>query len=153
MDDRHIKLKDAIEVVRETVADEYIEGTLELRLLEKSLTADVRENVQLDVCPLYGGACGYPSGECYDCPRHGNFRENVRGEWISKMYECSRENYDQVFCCSVCGVSNDWRRTNFCPHCGADMRGEQDDESRSNSNAQTDTRARGMGATDKSSGI
>ena len=31
--------------------------------------------------------------------------------------------------------------------------GEQDDESRSNSNAQTDTRARGMGATDKSSGI
>lgn len=36
---------------------------------------------------------------------------------------------------------------------GADMRGEQDDESRSNSNAQTDTRARGMGATDKSSGI
>lgn len=49
-------------------------------------------------------------------------RENVRGEWISKMYECSRENYDQVFCCSVCGVSNDWRRTNFCPHCGADMR-------------------------------
>ena len=85
-------------------------------------TADVRENVQLDVCPLYGGACGYPSGECYDCPRHGNFRENVRGEWISKMYECSRENYDQVFCCSVCGVSNDWRRTNFCPHCGAEMR-------------------------------
>lgn len=46
MDDRHIKLKDAIEVVRETVADEYIEGTLELRLLEKSLTADVRENVR-----------------------------------------------------------------------------------------------------------
>ena len=37
--------------------------------------------------------------------------------------------------------------------CGADMRGEQDDENRSNSNAQTDTRARGMGATDKSSGI
>ena len=36
---------------------------------------------------------------------------------------------------------------------GADIRGEQDDESRSNSNAQTDTRARGMGATDKSSGI
>lgn len=31
--------------------------------------------------------------------------------------------------------------------------GEQDDENRSNSNAQTDTRARGMGATDKSSGI
>lgn len=46
MDDRHIKLKDAIEVVREAVADEYIESTLELRLLDKSLTADVRENVR-----------------------------------------------------------------------------------------------------------
>ena len=53
-------------------------------------------------------------------------RENVRGEWISKIVECSRENYDQVFCCSVCGVSNDWRRTNFCPHCGADMRREME---------------------------
>lgn len=52
-------------------------------------------------------------------------RDNVKGEWRSIMVECSRENYDQVFCCSVCGVSNDWRRTNFCPHCGADMRGEQ----------------------------
>lgn len=46
MNDRHLKLKDAIEVVRETVADEYIESTLELRLLDKSLTADVRENVR-----------------------------------------------------------------------------------------------------------
>lgn len=45
MNDRHIKLKDAIEVVRETVADKYIEGTLKLRLLDKSLPADVRENV------------------------------------------------------------------------------------------------------------
>ena len=53
-------------------------------------------------------------------------RENIRGEWISKIVECSRENYDQVFCCSVCGVSNDWRRTNFCPHCGADMRREME---------------------------
>lgn len=46
MNDRHLKLKDAIEVVRETVADEYIETTLELRLLDKSLTVDVRENVR-----------------------------------------------------------------------------------------------------------
>ena len=39
----------------------------------------------------------------------------------------------------------------FCSK--AERRGEQDDESRSKSNAQTDTRARGMGTTDKSSGI
>ena len=29
--------------------------------------------------------------------------------------------------CSVCGLCAAY--TNFCPHCGADMRGEQDDES------------------------
>lgn len=63
--------------------------------------------------------------ELIDLQPTADVRENVRGEWISKMYECSRENYDQVFCCSVCGVSNDWRRTNFCPHCGADMRGDK----------------------------
>lgn len=41
-------------------------------------TADVRENEQLDTCPLYGGACGYPSEKCYECPRHGNSVEVVR---------------------------------------------------------------------------
>lgn len=56
--------------------------------------------------------------------KSADVRENIKGEWRSKMYECSRENHDQVFCCSVCGVSNDWRRTNFCPHCGADMRAD-----------------------------
>ena len=50
MNDRHLKLKDAIEVVRETVADEYIESTLELRLLDKSLTADVVEVVRCKDC-------------------------------------------------------------------------------------------------------
>ena len=62
--------------------------------------------------------------EIIDLQPTADVRENVRGEWISEMVECSRENYDLVFYCSVCGVSNDWRRTNFCPHCGADMRGD-----------------------------
>ena len=81
-------------------------------------SADVRENVQLDVCPLYGGACGYPSGECYDCPRHGNFRENVRGEWI---FPYGDKKYKR---CSVCGrvFYSIPYNTNFCPNCGADMR-------------------------------
>ena len=53
MNDRHLKLKDAIEVVRETVADEYIESTLELRLLDKSLTTDVVEVVRCKDCKYY----------------------------------------------------------------------------------------------------
>ena len=46
-------------------------------------------------------------------------RENVRGEWIYKDYKT---------CCSKCfspyGVRYDGEN-NFCPNCGADMRGEQ----------------------------
>ena len=68
-----------------------------------------------------------------------------KGEWI-----ISSDGYYPY--CSKCHF-RPHEMTNYCPNCGADMRGEQDDESRSNSNAQTDTRARGMGATDKSSGI
>lgn len=37
-------------------------------------------------------------------------RENVHGEWLE-------ENI-----CSVCGDYNEFR-TNYCPNCGADMRG------------------------------
>ena len=41
-----------------------------------------------------------------------NVRENVTGEW-------NVEN--GCVCCSVCGEPNmEW---NFCPNCGADMRG------------------------------
>ncbi len=29
---------------------------------------------QLDRCPIYGGVCGYPSDQCYDCPRHHDAR-------------------------------------------------------------------------------
>ncbi len=79
----------------------------------------------------------------------------VKGEWI-RVKDDVYSHYE----CSVCKAKPLYEEfcdlpelSDFCPNCGADMRGEQDDESRSNSNAQTDTRARGMGATDKSSGI
>lgn len=64
MNDRHLKLKDAIEVVRETVADEYIESTLELRLLDKSLTADVVEVVRCKDCKYYNAIDTDRLSEC-----------------------------------------------------------------------------------------
>lgn len=90
MNNRYLKLKDAIEVVRETVvretvADEYIENILELRLLDKSLTIDVREN--------------------------------IRGEWIST-------GFMEVKCSNCKETFHELESTNFCPNCGADMRGE-----------------------------
>lgn len=82
-------------------------------------SADVRENIQLDVCPLYGGACGYPSGECYDCPRHGNFRENVRGYWEKRKDKPLQNWYQCSNCGAICGET-----PKYCSECGADMGGE-----------------------------
>ena len=78
--------------------------------------------------------------------------ERKMGKW--ERHYCEDGNPDG-WRCDKCDEWYYFGQTlpNFCPNCGADMRGDKDDESRSNSNAQTDTRARGMGATDKSSGI
>ena len=80
--------------------------------------------------------------------------ERKNGKWVKEYW-----NGEHTRKCSSCNITQTvttYRgkvNFNYCPYCGADMRGEQDDESRSKSNAQTDTRARGMGTTDKSSGI
>lgn len=56
-------------------------------------------------------------------------RENVRGEWITVSFETTDRN-GQIFTigesnkCSVCGHNSD-ARFNFCPNCGANMRGDK----------------------------
>lgn len=49
--------------------------------------------------------------------------QRVRGEWLTEVK--SKFSYDK---CSVCGFSKpsflDFRNYDFCPVCGADMRGE-----------------------------
>ena len=50
-------------------------------------------------------------------------RENVKGVWVHDSIKGT--------VCSVCGSTrrdNRIEHTNFCNVCGADMRGEQDDE-------------------------
>lgn len=42
-----------------------------------------------------------------------------QGEWIT----VPEYNFDDK--CSACGELNSWKRTNFCPNCGADMRGKE----------------------------
>lgn len=44
-------------------------------------------------------------------------RENVRGEWKSRTF------YDSTLVCSECGAEGRWD-FEYCPYCGADMRGE-----------------------------
>ena len=51
--------------------------------------------------------------------------EPRRGKWIDKGVYTDVDYYKHLYECDQCG--NGWLdTTDFCPHCGADMRGEQD---------------------------
>lgn len=50
--------------------------------------------------------------------------ERKKGQWISEL----KDDGDSLLRCSICNypVSYFWGRTNFCPECGADMRGDEE---------------------------
>lgn len=64
--------------------------------------------------------------DAFDCKEEilqltaADVRENVKGEWI----EIKHTFLDQ---CSNCGYITKDVTTNYCPDCGADMRGANDD--------------------------
>ena len=52
--------------------------------------------------------------------------ERKKGKWIEK--EDPYGFFNSIPVCSECGCTTKMReRYNFCPNCGADLRGEQDD--------------------------
>lgn len=59
-------------------------------------------------------------------------REVKRGYWIAKASTHTSKrgrliHYDR-YKCSECGVWNGRHKQDFCPHCGADMRGDTDEK-------------------------
>lgn len=63
-----------------------------------------------------------------DAQLTADVRENVSGEWISHDLENGEKSIDKD-CCSVCGerfreIAMTGCEWNFCPNCGADMRGD-----------------------------
>ena len=60
--------------------------------------------------------------------------ERKKGKWIKKMRITETEkyiSYDPDWYCACCGTKYDphmARMVNFCYVCGADMRGEQDEQ-------------------------
>ena len=92
----------------------------------------LRKSVYDALCRICNerGACDYTGQEnCHKVFSQipaANVRENVRGVWITYnalvngMYLDENERHS----CSVC-KHNFRNQYNFCPNCGADMRGEK----------------------------
>ena len=60
---------------------------------------------------------GYEAGQ-RDARKKGRWIYRKETKWIlwdTSHYECSN-----------CGNGNPWHNFNYCPNCGADMRGEED---------------------------
>ena len=51
-------------------------------------------------------------------------RENVKGEWLDT---CPDEPLDPRITCNKCGNTEVLFKANFCPNCGADMRGDKNE--------------------------
>lgn len=77
--------------------------------------------------------CGLEYEECTDCScsyicrirdiPSADVRENVRGEWMPDL-DYDGEDEWLIWECSNCGQLTE-SQTNFCPYCGADMRGDK----------------------------
>lgn len=51
--------------------------------------------------------------------------ERKKGEWLHKSKQLAALNTAWWYECSICGYhAFNGMRTDFCPNCGADMRGE-----------------------------
>ena len=52
--------------------------------------------------------------------------QRMRGRWIPHKSKFGGED-EKVYTCDQCGHNIGFHAENFCPNCGADMRGEQDE--------------------------
>lgn len=68
--------------------------------------------------------------ECIDEQPTADVRENVKGKWVKENIVLTSYPPQYQWHCSVCGkLLQGFDKsilTNYCPHCGADMRGEKD---------------------------
>lgn len=64
--------------------------------------------------PVYLNGCATRQNEIIEIINEQPTVEPVRGEWVEV-------EFGMFFKCSICGYLTDYRLTNYCPNCGADM--------------------------------
>lgn len=95
---------------------DYISRQAAIEALKFIFGGDViTEEESMVICACFNAIRDIPAADV---------RENVKGEWtVEKIGE---DSYSLT--CPVCGAKGDDIRSdftfNFCPNCGADMRGE-----------------------------
>ncbi|MBO7668974.1 MAG: hypothetical protein J6S60_00155 [Oscillospiraceae bacterium] len=68
------------------------------------------------------------TGEVIVLQRNAKIKPWVRGTWEEKIVEDSDPMFRRRFYCSACGSWTSYGKTLYCPDCGADMRGDDNDE-------------------------
>ena len=56
--------------------------------------------------------------------RSTNEKSSMAGEWI--INEPEESGYGTIYECPYCKYEVEFVQTNYCPNCGADMRGEEE---------------------------
>lgn len=92
------------------------------------IDADALRKSVLDLPNCYNGFSDTFDKSCIigliDEQPTADVHPNVRGEW--KVDGIEQGFAFDHYTCSICGYVSGIKSTNFCPNCGADMRGEQD---------------------------
>lgn len=103
------------------MADEYIKRAAVLKFIQDGLNRKDRSK-----------AFGYDAVEIMTEVQYmpsADVVERKRGEWVQVICHVEFEDgfVDRLYeCCSRCHKPNGRRTSDFCPNCGADMRGESD---------------------------
>ena len=79
----------------------------------------------VDIEPFINGLKNYKEVaesllQAFESYPTADVRENVKGEWLYKGLDFE---IDSLYQCSACKHYH-WSKSNYCPNCGADMRGE-----------------------------
>lgn len=102
-----------------------------------------KKKIISDICPFYKeyGTCeqcntalAIDDEPCYwECIANvilrNNYRKQIEGKWI--IHNCTngkaspkgRTIIYKIYTCDLCGKSNGRHKTNYCPNCGAKMKG------------------------------